>query len=234
MDDTTKRYMMDMFVGSLDFTGNARLPTPQRTDIGTPSLSGDDHASTKATDTITDPKIGDRGTTPAASEGEDHDLDEYLYGTDHIAADNRSMRDTPMEDEIMTDAKDMGGSIDSPQVESGHETVGTPGTQIAGIQTPEPSRKSEELDSTSAHGFSIEKLSDSEESSASEDENSQIQHQQSFWMFADLLTRFQDASKTIKSARLNDDADEMQAHSYICKKNLREILNIYLKMVRRS
>jgi hypothetical protein len=26
----------------------------------------------------------------------------------------------------------------------------------------------------------------------------------------------------------------MQAHSYICKKNLREILNIYLKMVSRS
>lgn len=228
MDDTTKRYMMDMFAGSLDFTGGARqpTPTPQRIDNVTPNMSSDENAMPKS-DSVSTPKYINRASTPAASEGEEHDLDEYLYGTDNTTAEYRSARETSVEDEVMTDATGVAGDIDSPQVESSHETAGTPG-----MQTPDPTRKSDDMDTASTHDFSTDKLSDSEESSASEDESSQIQHQQSFWMFADLLTRFQDASKTIKTARTNDDVDEMQAHSYICKKNLREILNIYLKMVR--
>jgi hypothetical protein len=226
---------MDMFASSLDFTASSRQPTPQRGVVALP-ISNEDNMMNDLVDAQSETKASSRATTPAtpaAHEGEDQELDEYLYGTDNTTEENHVVLDTAVEDQIMTEANDMRVSIDSPQIESDRDVMGTPDVHPHGIQTPDPSRKSEEMDTASTHDFSTDKISDSEEEDSDEDADGNEQHQQSFWMFADLLPRFQDASKTIKTARLNNDIDEIQAHSYICKKNLREILNIYLKMVSR-
>jgi len=123
---------MDMFASSLDFSGNAR----QLSDVVPPSMSnGENGMSQDSGYQLQRQRLVLEWYT-CSTEGEDHDLDEYLYGADNTTAENRSVRDTSVEERWMTDAAGTGGSIDSPLVESGHE--GTPS-----IQTPEPSRKSE-------------------------------------------------------------------------------------------
>jgi hypothetical protein len=234
IDDVTKRQLMDMFASSLDFTSNSRQPTPQQGDHILP-ISNEDNVMTEITDINSETKASSRATTPAAPEGEDQELDEYLYGTDTMIVENQVVLDTTVGDQIMTDANSLSAINDSPHIESDRDNMETPDAHTPGIQTPDPSRKSEEMDTASTHDLSIDKISDAEEEDESDDDtDGHEQNQQSFWMFADLLPRFQDASKTIKTARLNNDIDEVQAHSYICKKNLREILNIYLKMVSRN
>lgn len=234
IDDVTKRQLMDMFANSLDFTSNSRQPTPQQGDHIL-TISNEDNAMNDVTDINSETKASSRATTPAAPEGEDQELDEYLYGTDTMIEENQVVLDTTVGDQIMTDANSLSAIHDSPHIESDRDNMDTPDAHTPSIQTPDPSRKSEEMDTASTHDLSIDKTSDSEEEDESDDDtNGHEQNQQSFWMFADLLPRFQDASKTIKTARLNNDIDEVQAHSYICKKNLREILNIYLKMVSRN
>lgn len=232
MEDVTRQYLMDMFAASLDFTGNARSNTPQRNDADTVALAVDATSITEKneafTDSTTDSTMDNTNTIPVISEGEDQELDEYLYGIDRATTDNTALQFNSAEDEIMTEVKDSIASNNSPQMESTQEFASTPGVEIPDMGTI----RSEEMDLTSGRESSYDKYTESEDSSSSSDEEDQIQQQQSFWMFADLLTRFQDASKTIKDARSKDDIDEMQAHSYICKKNLREILNTYLKMVR--
>lgn len=234
IDDVTKRQLMDMFASSLDFTSNSRQPTPQQRDHILPSAN-EDNAMTDMIDINSETKASSRATTPAAPEGEDQELDEYLYGTDTMIDDNQVVLETTVGDQVMTDANSLSAINDSPHIESDRDNMETPDAHTPGVQTPDPSRKSEEMDTASTHDLSIEKFLDSEEDEESDDDtDSHEQNQQSFWMFADLLPRFQEASKTIKTARLNNDIDEVQAHSYICKKNLREILNIYLKMVSRN
>jgi hypothetical protein len=222
---------MDMFASSLDFTSNSRQPTPQQGE-SILQISNEDNAMTDVAYMNNETRGGSRATTPAAPEGEDQELDEYLYGTDAIIEENHVVLDTAVGDQIMTDENASSRFNDSPHIESDRDTVETPDVHTPGIHTPEPSRKSEEMDTASTHDSSIDKILGSEEEEDSDDDvDGHEQNQQSFWMFADLLPRFQDASKTIKAARLNNDIDEVQAHSYICKKYLREILNIYLKMV---
>jgi hypothetical protein len=229
MEDVTRQYLMDMFASSLDFTGNARSNTPQRNDADTVALAVDATSVTEKNEAFADSTTDDANAIPAVSEGEDQELDEYLYGTDSATTAIASMPVDSTEDEGMNDVKEMIVSNDSPQLESALEFTSTPGMETPDMVT----RRSEEMDLTSGRESSYDRYTESEDSSSSNDEEDQIQQQQSFWMFADLLTRFQDAAKTIKDARLKDDIDEMQAHSYICKKNLREILNTYLKMVRK-
>ncbi|KAI9287172.1 protein-domain-containing protein [Umbelopsis sp. AD052] len=230
IDDVTKRQLMDMFASSLDFTSNSRQPTPQQ---GEPSLHilNEDNAMTDVAYVSSETKANSRATTPAAPEGEDQELDEYLYGTDTMIEENHVVLDTTAGDQIMTDVNTLSGINDSPHIEFDRDTMETPDVHTPSIHTPDPSRKSEEMDAASTHDLSADKISDFEEDKDSDDDvDGREQNQQSFWMFADLLPRFQDASRTIKTACVNNDIDEIQAHSYICKKNLREILNIYLKM----
>lgn len=227
MEDVTKQYLMDMFAASLDFTGTARSNTPQRNDADTVASTADATSITEKNEGFTNSTMDNANTILAISEGEDQELDEYLYGTDGATMDNATLQSNSAEDEIMVDVKDSIASNSSPQIESTQEYASTPRMEVSDMATV----RSEEMDLTSGRESSYDKYTESEDSSSSSDEEDQIQQQQSFWMFADLLIRFQDASKTIKEARLKDDIDEMQAHSYICKKNLREILNTYLKMV---
>lgn len=64
-----------------------------------------------------------------------------------------------------------------------------------------------------------------------EDTTGGIESSQSYWIFGDSLTSFKSACISIKANFSEDNQAEVETHMEIAKRNLNEILSVFLRMV---